>query len=138
MKALLFHAKEYGVQFNSLATRPMNVEPEVVSEHQQSCIDCVAVFITVEKGDDAAKVSLELSKEVAKMCRDVARENIVLVPFAHLSNSLASSQISKDVITRVEQHLKKDFVVTRTHFGSHKSLLLDVYGHPGNVRFREF
>jgi len=72
------------------------------------------------------------------MSKEVGHKNIILLPFAHLSNRLADSGKSLKILVNLESLLKKDFNVIRSHFGSHKSLLLDIYGHPGNVRYREF
>lgn len=73
------------------------------------------------------------------MAHDIGRNSIVVFPFADLSSSLASSSEGLRTLLLVEECLKKDsFDVRRGHFGSHKELLIDVYGHPGNVRFREF
>ncbi len=138
MKALLFHCRNYAVKFDSFSNRPSNISPEEVKEREQKCEDCVAAFVTVESGDLAQKVSSELAGEIAKMCKEVGKKRIVIVPFAHLSKNLADSETSLKTFEMLEEDLAKDFEVVRAHFGSNKSLLLDVFGHPGNVRFREF
>lgn len=138
MRAILFHTKKYGAVFDSFATRPAQVRPEQEIKTDQRSENCVTVLLTVEKRDDIECVSSGLAQEINKMCTDVGRDQIVLVPFAHLSNTLADSDLAQNVLSQIEYLLKKDFRVIRAHFGSHKSLLLDVYGHPGNVRYREF
>ena len=95
-------------------------------------------FVTVEEGDNPPKVSSELAEEIAKMCKEVGKKKVVIVPFAHLSKDLADSETSLKAFDMIEEDLAKDFEVVRAHFGSNKSLLLDVFGHPGNVRFREY
>ena len=50
----------------------------------------------------------------------------------------SSEPIKLDIRKDIEENLKKEFNVMRAHFGSHKELLLDIYGHPGNARYREF
>ena len=117
---------------------PEDITPEEVSEKEQHCKDCVVALVTIEKDDDVKKTSSGLSEEVAKMCQEVGHKNIVILPFAHLSNNLAKTKDSIEIISLIEENLKKEFDVMRAHFGSHKELLLDIYGHPGNARFREF
>jgi len=63
---------------------------------------------------------------------------VVILPFAHLSNNLAKAKDGIKIVSFIEENLKKEFNVMRAHFGSHKELLLDIYGHPGNARYREF
>ena len=122
-----------------MSNRPEDITPEEVVENEQSCKDCVVALVTVEKNDDAEKTSSGLSKEVAKMCQEVGHKNIVILPFAHLSNNLAKAKDGIKIISLIEDNLKKEWsVIMRAHFGSHKSLLLDIYGHPGNARYREF
>jgi len=120
-----------------LANRPLDVQPEPVTEPEQSQTDCVVVLITAEKGDtqDATK---SLREDVAKMAQDVGRKSIVILPFAHLSNNLLDSASAIKLLEGLKQDLATDFEVKRSHFGSHKEFLLDVLGHPGNVRYREY
>lgn len=137
MKALLFHCKRYHTKIGKLSNRPKNISPEEITNKIQACKDCIVAFLTIEKNDDA-KISAEnLAKELNKMSKEVGHKNIVLLPFAHLSNKLAPSEKVIETLDFIEKELK-GFNVSRSHFGSHKSLLLDVYGHPGNARFREF
>lgn len=138
MRALLLHCKNYQIQIESLATRPKNVKPEVIHEKEQRVQKCVVILLTVESSDKIKQVVPLLREEIIKMCKDVGHLKVVLVPFAHLSRSLADSDTTCEAITEIENGLKKEFSVFRAHFGSHKELLLHMYGHPGNVRYREF
>ena len=138
MKALLFHCKEYGVKIERLANRPENIVPEKVEEKEQTSENCIVALITIEKGDKIKQTCFRLTKEISKMSKEVGHNKIVILPFAHLSNNLASSKDGIKAINLIEEELKKEFNVVRAHFGSHKSLLLDIYGHPGNARYREF
>lgn len=138
MKALIFHCKEYKTEIVELANRPIKIKPEQIKNKQQKCKDCIVALITVEKGDQIEKFTSQMAEEIAKASNDVGNRNIAIVPFAHLSNNIAESADSLRALNMIENVLKNNFDVIRSHFGSHKSLLLDVYGHPGNVRFREF
>lgn len=139
MRALLFNAKNYRVEFDSLANRPKDiVHEEVKGKEKQECLNCVVAFITVEKGDKEKIVVSGITKEIEKMCREVKRDKAVIVPFAHLSNNLAEPKIGLKIIKEIECALSKNMKVIATHFGSNKSLLLEIYGHAGNARYREF
>ncbi len=138
MRALLFHCRNYGIKVGKLSNRPKDIRPEEILEKEQNCSDCIVVLVTVERGDDIKKCSFGLLKEIIKMKKEVGHKNVVILPFAHLSNNLAESEIVIKIISFIEDNLKKDFNVIRSHFGSHKDLLLDIYGHPGNARYREF
>ena len=138
MRALLFHCKEYGIKIGKMADRPKGIIPEQVQEKEQHCKDCVVALITVEKDDDSEKFASRLSEEISKMCEEVGHKNVVVFPFAHLSNNLAEAKKGIETITRIKNSFEKEYTVMKAHFGSHKELLLNIYGHPGNARYREF
>ena len=138
MRSLLFHCKNYKTKIESLAKRPRGISPEEVSENDQSCKDCIVALITVENQDNLKVTSSAVSVEILKMAQEVGRDIVILLPFAHLSNNLAKSKVSIQTLDLVENILKEKVKVLRAHFGSHKELLIDIYGHPGNARYREF
>jgi threonyl-tRNA synthetase len=127
------------VSLTSLATRPLDIEPEEWDEDEQYNTDCVVALITVEPGDEINTV-YSLSEDMYQMASDIDRKDLVLLPFAHLSDSLAASDQAKKIFNELEDDLRKyrETRVMRSHFGSHKELLLDVAGHPGNARFRSY
>ena len=82
---------------------------------------------------------LEKTKEEIKnFAEDTKSKNIVIMPFVHLSNNIADSKKSMESINYIEDNLKNDFKILKSHFGYHKELLLHTFGHKTNVRFREF
>jgi hypothetical protein len=105
MRALLFHCKKWATKFDSFANRPGNIHPEPIEgKEEQECKDCVVAYITVEKNDDADKTSSGIAGEIDEMCKELKRKNVVVVPFAHLSNSLADSQLGIETLKLVEEN----------------------------------
>lgn len=138
MRSLLFHAREFRTEFDSFANRPRGIVHEKLDgKEKQECENCVVAFITVEKADDEKTVE-GICKEILKMCKEIKRNKAVVAPFAHLSNDLAEPKKGLEIIKKIEGTLSKKVEVIAAHFGSNKSLLLDVYGHTGNARYREF
>lgn len=137
MKALLCHCKKFRTKVINLSSAPHDIDPEPINERTVETKDSIAVLVTVEKGDSTEEKAPLLAEEVRKMSKDIGHTNIVLLPFAHLSNRLADSRTAIDFMSVLETELK-DFNIDRVHFGSDKELLLDIYGHRGNVRYREF
>jgi threonyl-tRNA synthetase len=138
MRTILFHCKEYKTKITRLSNRPFSIMPEKLEDDAKSCADCIVILLTIEKNDESSKILPRLIEEVEVMSREVKRNKVVILPFAHISNNLAPAEESIEFINQLENLLKKDFIVTRDHFGSHKELLLSLYGHPGNARYREF
>ena len=68
MRALLFHAEEYGVSFHSFSNRPKEIFHEDLNgEREQRCGNCIAAFITIEKGDDGIRTVEGIVEEIKKL-----------------------------------------------------------------------
>lgn len=137
MKALLLHCKNYNIDIGLLANRPHDIKPEPVTARNHKSANCVVAMITVERGDTNDS-TVRLVDDIQKMASDVGRRDIILLPFAHLSNKLANSELSLNILNNLQHSFSDDFHVERSHFGSHKAFMLDVFGHAGNARFREY
>ena len=137
MKSLLLSCKNFESKVNKLATRPKTVKPEGIIKDGYTAQKSIVTLITVEEGDDVKMSAKKLAEEIRKFSEDTDIKTIVVFPFAHLSNKLATSEESLNFLDLLESELD-GLDIIRVHFGSHKSLLLDVHDHVGNVRFREF
>jgi threonyl-tRNA synthetase len=120
-----------------LATRPLGITPEKVISKEGYCENCVAALVCVERRDSIVKAH-KIAKEILKMCKETYDHDVVLLPFAHLSNKLAPDKEAIAILDVIEADLRANVKVLRAHFGSHKELLIHLYGHPGNARYREF
>jgi threonyl-tRNA synthetase len=140
MRSLLLHCKKFDANITGLATRGIDVAPEELSAKTFNQNKCITAFITVEDTDNINNVALKITKEIEKFCTETNESDIVLAPFAHLSNKLAPFKIGIEFFDILEKALKEKEIynVSRVHFGSDKELLLHLFGHPGNVRYREF
>lgn len=137
MKSLSYHCNQFAATFDSFADRPIGIVPEKLETDSWDYKDILAVFITVEEGDDINKIPSLFAREIQKMADNLGLSDVVILPFAHLSNNLAGHEFAKKFLDLVEQKIENK-KVHRVHFGSHKSILLDVPGHVGNVMYREF
>jgi hypothetical protein len=137
MRALLCHCRNYRSEVKKLSTTPAGIKPEDIKEKVLEAQDVLVVLVTVEAGDDIKCFVPKLADEVRKMSKDTGHMNVVLFPFGHLSNKLADTDTTIRAMNLLEENLN-DFNPKRAHFGSDKKLLLDIFGHKGNVRYREF
>ncbi len=100
--------------------------------------DALAILTSVEKTDvDVGQVVSELVKSVKDIAKQTNVKNIVLYPYAHLSNNLASPEKAVEVLEKAEKELRKNFDVTRAPFGYYKELEMKVKGHPLSELSRE-
>jgi len=137
MKMLLLNCRNFKTTVGALATRPIGICPEPLSAKVYFTKKAIVSLLTVEDGDNTRALIPNIAAEIASFCKDTGNTSVVIFPFAHLSNKLASSKETRATFDLLECELQ-NLNVTRVHFGSHKSLLLDVYGHRGNIRFRTF
>jgi threonyl-tRNA synthetase len=137
MKLLMWHCKNFNVEITDVSDKPKDIEPEKQRSENEHMEKCIVSMITVETQDDRATLE-NIVKEISKFAEDTKSQNIVLMPFVHLSNNIANSKKSMESIIFLEDKLENKFKLLRSHFGYHKELMLHTFGHKTNVRFREF
>lgn len=133
MKLLMIYADKfaYKTSLKSLESVSETTEQNIIE-------NAVVGFIHVEEKDEAnfSNVETKLVKNLKWAARKNNTEKIVLHSFTHLSESKASSEITKQLLDNSEQRLKKsNYEVYQTPFGYF--LDLDVVA-PGNPLARLF
>ena len=99
--------------------------------------ESLVILTAVEAGDSVEKSAKELVKNIEDIAKQVKTKNIVLYPYAHLSNTLASPEVAVGVLEKAEKELKKNYKVTKAPFGYYKEFELKVKGHPLSELSRE-
>ena len=119
MKLLLIHADS----FEYWTTRPTKLaEPDPV-EHLKKT-DLTVAFVAVEKGDEAKVEQAAVSvREVMEMQHS---KDLLLYPYAHLSENLSSPKEAVEVLRSLADRLGCD----RAPFGWYKKFNLHAKGHP--------
>ena len=94
--------------------------------------ECVTVFTTVESGDeeDLDAVVDNAATELRDVADQLNTTNVVLYPYAHLSEDLAGPDAAKTVMRNLEAELTGEFDVLRSPFGWYKSFEVSCKGHP--------
>ena len=121
----------YKTSLKSLESASETTEQNIIE-------NAVVGFIHVEEKDEAnfSNVETKLVKNLKWAARKNSTEKIVLHSFTHLSESKASSEITKQLLDNSEQRLiKSNYEVFQTPFGYF--LDLDVVA-PGNPLARLF
>ncbi len=137
MKILLLHT-DY-IKFKPLKKALKTIEELSEKEKEGDFVQQALVVLTaVEKWDtDAKKIVEKLVENVKDVAKQVNAEKIVLYPYAHLSNNLASPSLAVEVLNEAEKTLKKNFQVVKAPFGYYKEFELKVKGHPLSELSRE-
>ncbi len=106
----------------------------------QKISEALVVLTAVEKGDmikESVEKLVENVKEIAKKVGLGKKDNLVLYPFAHLSNNLAAPEDAIKILKEAGKTLEKTFNVTKAPFGYYKELEFKVKGHPLSELSRE-
>ena len=139
MKILSLHT-DY-IRFKPLKKALKKIEELSEKEKKGERVEeALAIFTAVEKTDsDIENVVKELVKNIEDIAKQVNAKNIVLYPYAHLSNNLASPEKAVEVLEKAEKSLKeiKGFNIFRAPFGYYKEFEMKVKGHPLSELSRE-
>lgn len=135
MKILLLHSDF--LEFE--AVKKAIKEPEPLKEKKARIGQCLAVFISVEKRDEANPKSSaqRLAAHIREVAEQVKEKTVVLYPYVHLSNEPSSPKAALEVLDAAESALK-GLKVHRSPFGWYKGFSIKVKGHPLAELSREF
>lgn len=138
MRALILHVNKFKTNITEESTLPQGIIPEKRDSLLEEIDEGLVIFFCVEKSDKNKQLE-ELYEEIIKSAHEVGAKNLMIAPFVHLSKQIADPEMAKDFYeTIIKKFENDDFIVKSSHFGYHKSLLLDIKGHPGSFRYREF
>lgn len=130
MRILLIHADF--LEFEAKEETP--VAEEIPDDMKSGRVEeTLVVFMAVEDSDEVnsdAVVKNALS-EIEEVREEVNAKSVVLYPYAHLSDSLASPKVAIQVLDGLRDELEEAEVeVHRLPFGWYKSFKLSCKGHP--------
>jgi len=128
MKLLMIYANRFAFR---TSLKSLDSVPE--SNEQNTIENAVVGFIHVEEKDEEhlPDVETKLIKNLKWAARKNNTERIVLHSFTHLSESKASSEITKQSLNNSEQRLKNaGYEVQQTPFGYFLDLDVEAPGYP--------
>ncbi|MGB9786546.1 MAG: threonine--tRNA ligase [Infirmifilum uzonense] len=129
MKLLLIHAKSFEYEAREKA---LEGAEDIDGRRVGKAENALVVFVTVEEGDssDPGVVSAAV-REIEDVFRRVKASEVVVYPYAHLSENLASPGEALAILKSIESQLsEKGLKTQRAPFGWYKRFALDCYGHP--------
>lgn len=104
----------------------------------QEVSEALVILTAIESGDLVESTVKELVKNVKDIAGQVKAENIVLYPYAHLSNKLSKPDVALEILQKAEKELSQNYTVARAPFGYYKEFELKVKGHPLSELSRSF
>jgi hypothetical protein len=128
MKLLMIYADEFGYK---TSMKTLDSVPDL--DEEKSYTNALAGFIQIEHEDekDLSYIETKLVKNLKWAAGKNNTKTIILHSFAHLSESKANPEITKELFDRVEARLaKSDYEVYQTPFGYFLDLSLQAPGTP--------
>jgi threonyl-tRNA synthetase len=128
MRLLLIHADH--IEYQARKQTPF-AESGIPLEN--SLQEGLVAFCAVESMDEEDPRSVEQrgAEEIAETAEKLKVDRIMLYPYAHLSNDLASPQTAVQVLTHMAEKLQDaGYTVQRAPFGWYKAFTLSCKGHP--------
>lgn len=130
MRLLLIHA-----DFLEFEAKEKTSVAEDISESEKTgrAEETLVAFMAIEEEDQSdPDVIVEKSfDEINEVYEKVGAESVVIYPYAHLSQSLASPEIATQVMDGIQEKFQeKNVKVLRLPFGWYKSFNLSCKGHP--------
>ncbi|MCC7550834.1 MAG: threonine--tRNA ligase [Methanobacterium sp.] len=130
MRILLIHSDHLKYQTKSKTRIAEKIDEEKKKGEYENAL---VVFTAVEKEDEKdSEATVENAvKEIVDVAGKVKAENIVIYPYAHLSSSLGSPNVAKEILSNMEAKLAEmETPVSRVPFGWYKSFEVSCKGHP--------
>lgn len=126
MKMLLMHSRETWYK----AVKPA-IEKPPDGPKEENIGESIVVFISVESEDGTPEVELAI-KEILDHAKSVKIRRILVYPFAHLSQDLASPERAHSILFELESRLKNipGYEIHRAPFGWYKAFKVICAGHP--------
>jgi threonyl-tRNA synthetase len=131
MRLLLLHCENFEYSVREQAIK----KPEELNETNKTgkFQNVLVAFSTVEKEDEANPddVATKAAQSIAEVAKSVKTSRILVYPYAHLSSSLASPEISIPTLRELASKLQENgYEIHRSPFGWYKSFNLRCLGHP--------
>lgn len=131
MRLLIIHAEEFEYEAREKATD----NAEKLNENNKSgkFNNILVCFTTIEKidGREPGKICKKAALELSKVSSRVGVNEVVIYPYAHLSDNLASPDTALRLLKELENSVRGEGLkVHRAPFGWYKSFSIKCIGHP--------
>ncbi|MEM3615827.1 MAG: threonyl-tRNA synthetase editing domain-containing protein, partial [Candidatus Methanomethylicia archaeon] len=132
MRILLIHAEKFWWK----VTKPVRIpiRDELTDENREGNVDnSLIAFTCIEKLDesDMENKCMKAVDEIIEVSSRINVKNIVIYPYAHLSNQLGSLENTVKALRLIVQGLMEmGYQVKQSPFGYYKEFMIHCKGHP--------
>lgn len=137
MKGLILHCRRFEYKDTKGSNWPKGVVNTKLDRDKFK--DAVVVLTCIEKGDTSEYVRSAVQR-IIRLNKDFyKRKQIIISPFAHLSNNLEEPKKAIQLLEEFQNLLQLEgYLIGSVSFGTHKDALFDVIGTKASVSYFEF
>ncbi len=125
MRILLLHAKRFSFE-------PIEKEIEIAEEAKKERKDfsnVLVCFTAIEENDNKGVIENAV-KQVKKAMEEIGVKEVIIYPFAHLSNNLCKPSEAIKLFNLFYEELKKEVNASKAPFGWNKQFSIEIEKHP--------
>lgn len=140
MRALLYHANQFGFAVERPSERIGQAIPEAVNGYSFLNVEeCLVALFHVEEGDGDHQIK-RFTKDAMRIAQEFGTTRLVVAAFGHLSDSYPEPETALQISTQVVEICRKDWQgeFYTSPFGHDKTFVLNCKGHRGAIRFRNY
>ncbi len=139
MRGIILNLKRLESEDIRKSTRPFGIKKHREFEKEvKKFSDIIGIFICVEKGDKINYLNSLINRIIEINNQFYKLSEIIIIPFAHLSNKLETPEKAKKIIENLKDKLElKGFKTNKIIFGTHKRFLLEIQGQVASVSYFE-
>jgi threonyl-tRNA synthetase len=127
MRILLLHADF--IEYQPISKEIQTAE-DIPSKSSKKIDEVIVALVAVEKDDDESLTD-EVGSELKTYGQMIKCDNLLIYPYAHLSQDLAGPSMAKSLLNSIEEKSRNLFkTVNRAPFGWTKSFNIKIKGHP--------
>lgn len=137
MRLLILDCKKFNYRLDHKTPVAEEISDDMT---QKDFENPLMIFATVECGDMEKKNSQKIAEDIKKIASKIGVKQIILNPFAHLSNKLAKKDEAITLLDELADELRKseEFEIERSVFGWYKEFSIDVKAHDSSQIYREY
>ncbi len=117
---------------NNITYEPIAPEASIyedVKREKVSLDNVLVIFVSVEKGD-TEQTADQAARDTEEFMAKLARDRVLVYPFAHLSNNLEAPAEAMRLLERIHSRLARNHDSVKAPFGWTKKMSIDIKGHP--------
>lgn len=140
MRGLIFKTtKFYSQDLEKSNWPPVIKGKQDFDSERKDFINVICIWICIEKDDKDEYLNSVLKRIISLNDQFYNLDEIVLMPFGHLSRNLAHPDLAKKLIDEMAVKLSEaGFKVSKMSFGTHKLYGFDIAAHRGGTSYFEF